>query len=103
MMALDQTPRAGRGRRSNGASVDFEQLAQNATVRIIVADRDLKIIYMNPSSIAMLRKLEHLLPCPVDQILGQSIDIFHKNPQAQRQFLSNPENLPHNAVIRLGP
>jgi methyl-accepting chemotaxis protein len=105
-MATDQAPRASRNRRKTTApatKVDFEQLVQNSTIRCIVADQNLNIIYMNASSIAMLKKLEHLLPCPVDQILGKSIDIFHRNPQQQRQFLADPNNLPHNALIRLGP
>lgn len=105
-MALDQPTRSPRTRRTAGAAnskIDFEELVKNATVRIIVADTDLKITYMNPASIATLRDLQHLLPCPVDKIIGQSIDVFHKSPEHQRKLLSNPRNLPHRAEIQLGP
>lgn len=105
-MALDKPSRTVRGRRSTTADrpkIDFHQLVQNGSIRVIVADRDLNIIYLNPSSISMLRELEHLLPCPVDRIIGQSIDIFHKAPEQQRRLLANPKNLPHHAEIRLGP
>lgn len=80
----------------------LQQMVENAAVRLIMADRDFRIVYMNPASIQALRKLEHLLPCRVDDILGKSIDIFHKNPEMQRRILSDPKNLPHRATIRLG-
>ena len=34
--------------------------------------------------------------------LGQTIDIFHKNPAHQRQLLPDPKNLPHRARITIG-
>lgn len=94
--------RRGRPAAAAAVSIDFRQLVENSTVRVFVADRDLKIIYMNAASVESLRQLEHLLPCSVDEITGQSIDIFHKNPQYQRKLLSNPKNLPHQALIQLG-
>lgn len=105
MMALDQ-PARSRRRRGTAAvktKLDFEQLVKNATVRVIVADRDLNIVYLNPASVATLRELQHLLPCRVDEMVGQSIDIFHKAPEYQRRLLADPKNLPHRAQIQLGP
>lgn len=63
------------------------------------------ITYANRSSVETLNKLTHLLPRGVsgDNIVGQNIDVFHKNPQHQRKLLADPRNLPHDAVIRLGP
>jgi methyl-accepting chemotaxis protein len=80
----------------------FEQIAENTGVHVIVADRDLRIVYMNPASVRTLRKIEHLLPCRVDDMIGQAIDIFHKQPEMQRRLLADPNNLPHHAKIKLG-
>lgn len=80
----------------------LKQMVENATVRILMADRDFKIVYMNPASVQALRQLERLLPCRVEEILGRSIDIFHQNPEQQRRLLSDPRNLPHRASIKLG-
>ena len=80
----------------------FQQLVENNNVHMIVADVDLNIVYMNRASLETLRKLEHLLPVPADEVVGSSIDIFHKNPAAQRRLLSNPDNLPREATIQLG-
>lgn len=66
----------------------------------------LVINYANKQSVETLRELEHLLPDGVtaDNIVGQNIDVFHKQPQHQRDLLSDPaKNLPHKAIIRLGP
>lgn len=80
----------------------LRQMVENATIRMILADRDFKIVYMNPASVEALRRLEHLLPCRADEIVGRSMDIFHKNPEHQRKMLADPRNLPHTANIHLG-
>ncbi len=70
---------------------------------MLLADRDLKIIYVNPASLATLRKIERHLPVTPENVLGSSIDIFHKNPAHQRKLLSDPKNLPVRANINIGP
>jgi len=77
-------------------------MLENSSANIIMADRDLKITYANPGSVRTLKTLEHLLPIKADQLVGQSVDIFHKAPEHQRRILSNPKNLPHRATIELG-
>ena len=77
-------------------------MISNAPINILLADRDFNLVYMNPASNKTLRKIEQHLPRPVDQLQGQSIDIFHKNPAHQRTMLNNPRNLPHEATIQVG-
>lgn len=69
---------------------------------IMFVDNDLKLVYMNPASMQTFRELSHLLPCKPEEMIGISIDRFHKDPKVIRTFLSNPENLPHKAKIMLG-
>ena len=105
-MAQDQPAKPTRRRNTPAAKrikVDYEQVLRNVTVRVIVADSDLRIVYMNAASEKTFRELEHLLPCRADEMVGQSIDLFHRNPEHQRRLLANPRNLPHRAEIRLGP
>jgi methyl-accepting chemotaxis protein len=78
-------------------------MMENTPINIMCTDLDLKIQYMNPASKNTLRTLEKYLPIRADQMIGQSIDIFHKNPLHQRQMLANPKNLPHRAQIQVGP
>ncbi len=78
-------------------------MLEDMPINIITCDpHDFKIDYINGTSLKTLKKIEHLLPVKVDQIPGQSIDIFHKHPEHQRRLLSDPANLPHNAKIKLG-
>jgi len=79
------------------------QMVDNMPLNVMMCDKDdLKINYINKTSIDTLRPLQSLLPAPVDELLGQCIDIFHKNPAHQRGILGNPANLPHTANIKLG-
>ena len=79
-------------------------MMENAPVNVLFADKEtFEITYANPSSIKTLKTIEQYLPTPVDQLIGQSIDIFHKNPAHQRKLLSDPANLPHRTQIQVGP
>ncbi|MZH02435.1 MAG: methyl-accepting chemotaxis protein, partial [Nitrospinae bacterium] len=78
-------------------------MMENAPTNIIFADKDLNIQYMNPVSKKTLKTLEQYLAIRVDDVIGKSIDIFHQNPAHQRKILGDPRNLPHQAIIQLGP
>ncbi len=83
-----------------------QQLAgyvENNPSNMMAANKDLIIRYMNPASVKTLKTLEQHLPVKVDDMIGQSVDIFHKNPAHQRKILSDPKNLPHTALIQVGP
>jgi methyl-accepting chemotaxis protein len=81
----------------------FRQMVDTMPVNVMVCDlTDLKITYVNESTRTTLKKIEHVLPVKVDDLLGQSIDIFHKNPEHQRRLLRDPKNLPHRARITIG-
>jgi len=81
----------------------YESMSQNSPINIMFADTDLRIQYMNPASAKTLKTLEQYLPVKVDDMIGQAIDVFHKNPAHQRKILADPRNLPHQAMIQVGP
>jgi methyl-accepting chemotaxis protein len=78
-------------------------MLENAPTNVLLADRDLKIIYVNPASLTTLRKIERHLPVKAENVLGSSIDIFHKDPAYQRKILASDKNLPVRAKIQIGP
>ncbi|HCO23596.1 MAG: hypothetical protein CME31_08795 [Gimesia sp.] len=82
--------------------VRIQNMMDNIPINVLLANKDFEMVYMNPASYKQLKELEHLLPKPVDQLIGQSIDIFHKNPEVQRRMLADPSNLPHRAKIKVG-
>ena len=84
----------------------FSQMVNSLPVNVMLCDpATFNITYANKTSVDTLRQIQDLLPQGVnaDNIVGQCIDVFHKNPAHQRQLLANPGNLPHHAIIRLGP
>lgn len=88
--------------RTREEAARVNSMMEQAPINVMFADREFKIRYMNPASANTLKSLENLLPIKVDQMIGQSIDIFHKRPEHQRQILSDPKNLPHRSEIQVG-
>lgn len=81
----------------------LQHVVENCPINIMLADRDFRLQYMNPASRQALKQIENFLPVRVEQMIGTSIDVFHKNPAAVRRILSDPRNLPHHAQINVGP
>ena len=75
---------------------------------VMFCDRDLILRYMNKSSRKTLLTLQQYLPLPVDQLIGKSIHVMHRDPARIDQILGAKEHagrhqLPHKATIALGP
>lgn len=73
---------------------------------IMIADADLNITYLNDNIIRMFRdnqqEIRKDLPkFDVDKLLGQNIDVFHKNPAHQRSMLAKLQNS-YTAHIHIG-
>lgn len=81
----------------------LKQMVDLAPINVMLSDPEGTLLYMNESSEKTLKTLESYLPDKVDNLMGQSIDIFHKIPAHQRKIISNPKNLPHRAIIEVGP
>ena len=81
----------------------LREMLEQVPTNVMVVDLDLNLTYLNKKSIASLTTLQEYLPVPVSELIGTSIDIFHKNPAHQRGLLGSASNLPHTAIIQLGP
>ncbi|HZR86351.1 MAG TPA: PAS domain-containing methyl-accepting chemotaxis protein [Bradyrhizobium sp.] len=76
------------------------------TTNLMVADPSLTIVYVNRALSDFLGAAEadirkDLPGFSVSKLIGQNIDVFHKNPQHQRRLLSGLKQL-HRATIKLG-
>ncbi len=80
-----------------------QSMMNQMPINIMYADTDLNVQYLNPESIKTLKTLEQYMPVKVEDMVGNSIDVFHKNPAHQRRILADPKNLPHQANIQVGP
>jgi methyl-accepting chemotaxis protein len=86
-----------------GELTRIKQMVDNAPINVMYADLDLKVRYMNPKAEQTLKRLETYLPIKVNQMIGSSIDVFHKVPEHQQRILSDPRNLPRTRTINVGP
>jgi len=80
---------------------------QSLQANVMIANRRLRITYVNPSLRDFLRQSEDQLrrdmpQFAVDRLIGSKIDIFHKTPSHQRNMLAALRNT-HRATIRIGP
>ncbi len=82
--------------------VQISTMVEQAGINMLLCDSDFKLVFLNAASRKALKALEHLLPCRVDEIVGQSIDIFQKDSRKIRRVLSDPANLPHSAEFTIG-
>jgi methyl-accepting chemotaxis protein len=81
-----------------------QQMLEQLPIALMTADPhdDFRISYMNPHSLEVLAQVEAELPCKPGEILGRSIDALHRNPERQREILSDASRLPFKARMRLG-
>lgn len=81
----------------------LRQMLDAMPTNVMTCDAEtLQIDYINTTSVETLRGIEDLIACKADDILGQCIDVFHKNPAHQRKILADPSNLPWRTNITLG-
>jgi methyl-accepting chemotaxis protein len=86
----------------------FEYALDALPANAMFCDRELILRYLNRSSRKTLKSLQQYLPVPVEQIVGKSIHIFHRNQAQIDRILGSKHpggahRLPHKATIELGP
>ena len=86
----------------------LQKAIDGAQTAMMTIDRDLVITYLNESTKKVLKdneaELKKLYPSfSADNVVGQCIDMFHKDPSHQRRLLDNPNNLPFETDIHVGP
>jgi len=81
-----------------------QQMLEQMSVGVMMADPkdDFRITYMNPEVKRLIKLIEHVLPAKADDMVGRSMDIFHRNPKQQRELLSDPSRLPHRTRVAVG-
>ncbi len=89
-------------KKSETEAAKIVSMVENTPTATIFAGTDGIIEYLNPESMTLLNKLEKQLSIKANNVVGQSMDQFHKNPQHQRKIVADPRNLPLSTTIQLG-
>ncbi|MBT4790829.1 MAG: PAS domain-containing methyl-accepting chemotaxis protein [Halobacteriovoraceae bacterium] len=79
-----------------------ENMVNLSPINTMMATPDGVMTYMNQNSIDNLGKLRKFLPADVNELVGKSIDWFHKNPAAIIKIIKDPNNLPYSTIINVG-
>lgn len=87
-----------------GKAFQQQQMLEEMPLSILVADpqKDFEISYGNKASITMMKAFEQLFGFKASELVGTKMHQFHKNPDHQRQMLSNPNNLPFKTRVKIG-
>jgi methyl-accepting chemotaxis protein len=80
-----------------------QSMVENAPINLMCADMDRRLQYMNNTARETLKKIESYLPIKIDEMVGKSIDLYHKDPEPIRKLLADDKNLPREAFIHVGP
>lgn len=86
--------------------IDHAAVLGSLPINILLLDpTTATITYANQRSIETLSALRMHLPSVVDPnlMVGQTMDVFHKNPHHQRAIVADPSRLPWRTKIKLGP
>jgi len=76
----------------------------NTTTSIMVADADRRVIYMNPSVLKLMQTAEDDIRQAIphfsaDGIMGESIDVYHKNPHHQADILDRLDDIHKTRMV----
>ncbi len=88
------------------ANARIRQALDKCTTNVMIANANHEIVYMNETVTAMMQRNEAELRKTVpafdaQNLIGQNIDVFHKNPDMQRSMLATL-SASHRAQIRIG-
>lgn len=84
-------------------AIRMQQMADNASIPLMYADDQGIIRFINRATQELFGRLEEHLPCRVEEIVGKSFDIFHRDAKHQRRLLADPHrNFPRTAVVKFG-
>jgi methyl-accepting chemotaxis protein len=84
----------------------LKSAVEGADTALMLCDQNLDITYVNPAVVELLSKrqgeLRRVFPgFDPHKLIGQNIDVFHKNPAHQRSLLADMKRLPASSKIKL--
>ena len=80
---------------------------EGSSAALMMIDQEFTITYMNAAAKELMSDHEETFKDTfptfnAKEIVGKSIDVFHKSPEHNRKILSNPDMLPYATDIKVG-
>ncbi len=97
----------GIGHTSDDLNVNMKSALNEVSAAVMMVDRDFIVTYVNNASKKLFTESAEAFKKAFpdfnpDNIVGTCIDVFHRNPQHQRQLLADTSRLPFITDIKLG-
>ncbi|MBN8487852.1 MAG: HAMP domain-containing protein [Burkholderiales bacterium] len=104
-MQADLKERIERDTQVAAANLRVRQALDTSSTNMMIADADGNIVYLNRAVVQMLQRRETTLRSALpgfdaNRVLGQSFDVFHRNPGHQRNLLAHLKG-EHKASIQV--
>ncbi len=88
---------------ANAESLKVNEMMRQMPTNVLLCDQSGTLMYMNETAQKTFLKWENILSLKVSDMIGKTIDIFHKDLQVLQRHISSPrQNLPHAAEFRIG-
>jgi methyl-accepting chemotaxis protein len=84
-------------------AVRSQNMVEKSPINIMMATPEGVLASMNENARSSLRKIEEYLPHKVDTFIGKTSDVFIGDKEVQNKISGDPKNLPHRALIKVGP
>ncbi|MFD2166504.1 methyl-accepting chemotaxis protein [Thalassotalea euphylliae] len=95
-------------RQQENKAVQLQGAVDQSNTPSMFIDRDFNITYANKATFTLLKKHEQTFAekwpgfkASEEQLIGSCIDMFHVNPDHQRNLLADPSNLPWKTDIKI--
>jgi methyl-accepting chemotaxis protein len=81
-----------------------QQMLEQMPLGIMMADPkdELRVTYLNPEALGLMRRIEHALPVKAEDVLGHGIETLDRHPALQHAMLADGTQLPHRTRITTG-
>jgi methyl-accepting chemotaxis protein len=90
-------------RGSVSRAFELQQMVEEMPINVMTCGgSDLKINFVNKTSLDAMRSLEHVVTAKADELVGSDIGAFSKEFDDQRGLLSNPNSLPYTKQFQMG-
>jgi methyl-accepting chemotaxis protein len=106
--ALDEFRTAlGRAEQATSDGLFKGAAFEGSSAALMMIDQEFVIKYMNTAAMTLMEEHEEtfrkIFPTfSVSEIVGKSVDIFHKSPDLNRKILSDPASMPYVTDIKVG-
>ena len=84
------------------AVAKFRSLADSAPLGLILADKDLRVVYQNDTSESVLFQLNECLSIDPSSLIGERVSVLYPDPDDAAEALTNPDHLPYESSFEMG-